>query len=215
MKKRFGLGFTLVEMLVVIAVILGLGAMLYPAISKVREAGRATACLSNLRQLHLAALNYANSNNGSMPPAVSSKVRNIDGSWTEIAGWVTWPSFIVASGVNGAYAQVNPNGGLCITRGAIYSYVKNKDIYLCPSFKALYPTYTRSYCMNTNASSASIMSAKPAALVLFGESTTCMAATSDGGFATNSIGRFHGGTRGHNVLNKGNVVYMDGHAEKW
>jgi len=47
MKKR---GFTLVEMLVVIAIIGVLVAMLLPAISKAREAARAATCKNNLRQ---------------------------------------------------------------------------------------------------------------------------------------------------------------------
>jgi prepilin-type N-terminal cleavage/methylation domain-containing protein/prepilin-type processing-associated H-X9-DG protein len=52
------LAFTLVELLIVIAIIGILVAILLPAISAVREAGRRTACMNNLRQLSLAVLNY-------------------------------------------------------------------------------------------------------------------------------------------------------------
>jgi prepilin-type N-terminal cleavage/methylation domain-containing protein/prepilin-type processing-associated H-X9-DG protein len=52
-------GFTLVELLVVIAMIGILVALLLPAILAAREASRRTTCASNLRQIVFAALQYA------------------------------------------------------------------------------------------------------------------------------------------------------------
>jgi prepilin-type N-terminal cleavage/methylation domain-containing protein len=60
--------FTLIELLVVIAVIAVLVAVLTPVFLAVREKGRQTACLSNLRHLHLAVSQYASDHDSLLPP---------------------------------------------------------------------------------------------------------------------------------------------------
>jgi prepilin-type N-terminal cleavage/methylation domain-containing protein len=60
-------GFTLIEVLVVVAIIALLAAILLPSLASAREAGRSSACLANMHQVFVACRMYADANRGASP----------------------------------------------------------------------------------------------------------------------------------------------------
>src|SRR5215218_2475263 len=86
-RGRGGGGFTLVELLVVIGVIAGLIAILLPALARAREAARTVACASNIRQIGIATLAYAQRSGGYLP--IPTADVNLTGGRPESAIWAT------------------------------------------------------------------------------------------------------------------------------
>ena len=64
-------GFSLIEMLVVIAIIAVLAAIAFPVFGRMRSSAQAATCTSNLRTLHQASMNYAADNGGLFPMAIN------------------------------------------------------------------------------------------------------------------------------------------------
>lgn len=64
---RFNRGFTLIELLVVIAIIGILAGILLPVLSRARESARKTQCMSNIKQIGMGLIMYANENNEAFP----------------------------------------------------------------------------------------------------------------------------------------------------
>lgn len=66
-SRRYRPGFTLVELLIVIGIIVVLISILLPAVHGARQQAKMVLCRNNLRQIGVAATNYAMSNNGAYP----------------------------------------------------------------------------------------------------------------------------------------------------
>src|SRR5690606_31964440 len=64
-------GFTLIEMLVVMAIIAILAAMLLPAVVQSKSRAHQIACVSNLKQVGVAYQNFVNDHDGRFPMDVS------------------------------------------------------------------------------------------------------------------------------------------------
>jgi prepilin-type N-terminal cleavage/methylation domain-containing protein len=183
MRKHKVNGFTLVELLVVIAVIALLMAILLPALTKAKEQGKRAVCLTHIKQLQLAWNMYCDANNEKVP------VGDVGYSWTFPSNyqggpqlsWHEWPHNLHPGVPPGCSPLTNwcSCGGSCspgtgptlsyqaaiiaedeiwwhaIEEGTLWKYIKDHRVYKCPvGEKGNRITYTMAHSMNTFPGSA-------------------------------------------------------------
>jgi prepilin-type N-terminal cleavage/methylation domain-containing protein len=80
-------GFTLIELLVVLAIIVILAALLLPALARAKEQARRVKCISNLKQVALAAKTYAMDHEGDFPWHTMPTEGGTYGTSTAASAW--------------------------------------------------------------------------------------------------------------------------------
>ncbi|HCO95461.1 MAG TPA: hypothetical protein DIU00_16180 [Phycisphaerales bacterium] len=123
-------GFTLIELLVVIAIIAILMAILVPTLNRAKEQGKRAVCLSNLKQMMLAWMMYADDNDDKVV-----RTRAVNDKTSPDQGWVGWQY------LDESKEQQFEN----IKRGRLFKYIKDVKAYRCPvasSYEGL-----RTYCV--------------------------------------------------------------------
>jgi prepilin-type N-terminal cleavage/methylation domain-containing protein len=121
-----GRGFSLVELLVVLAVAMMMTGLLLPAMSHLRENAHRVVCSSNLRQIGLGVAMYALNNDGELP-------------YSEPLHWENpEPQELMAA--NRGVAE-NPSDAHWDGLGLLfaYDYCKAAPVFYCPSHRGRHP----------------------------------------------------------------------------
>jgi prepilin-type N-terminal cleavage/methylation domain-containing protein/prepilin-type processing-associated H-X9-DG protein len=119
--SRNACGFTLIELLVVIAIIALLLAIFMPVARAARERAQRAVCLSNLRQLTFAWMQYADEHDGRLVAgnAFGMTIAN----HRKLEGWVG-RAFLYPR--DRSAMLLNPG------KGPLWPYLRDVDIYHCP-----------------------------------------------------------------------------------
>jgi prepilin-type N-terminal cleavage/methylation domain-containing protein/prepilin-type processing-associated H-X9-DG protein len=113
--KKCRRGFTLIELLVVIAIIAILAAILFPVFAKARGKARQSSCLSNLKQIGVAFLSYAQDYDECLPAMYHYMPADITTNplyWAQdvIAPYVKSDQLFICPDGQYKYANLRPPG---------------------------------------------------------------------------------------------------------
>lgn len=124
-------GFTIVELLVVVSIIILLLSILLPSMREAREAARIAKCTSQLHQMGVALLDYAADQQMQLPPgnATSWRGYGIDATWTSAGG--VWPMYQ-------SQGKGQPMGLAFLVMN---DYITDARLMYCPSWKHPYHQY--------------------------------------------------------------------------
>jgi prepilin-type N-terminal cleavage/methylation domain-containing protein/prepilin-type processing-associated H-X9-DG protein len=171
--------FTLIELLVVIAIIAILAAILFPVFAQAREKARGATCASNLKQIALAWLMYAQDYDETNPLTAAARMTN--GVRT---GQQYWQE-VVDPYIKGGVTFYSGGGNTDVTR--------RLSIYICPNYNTpspapsgyvgVYPLL--SYAPNIHATTAWWSPPQPKTLAMIAEpANLIMLAPNNGGTET-------------------------------
>ena len=127
-EARWRIAFTLVELLVVIAVIAILAAMLLPALKKGKMKAQGIICLNNMHQLTLAWIQYAHDSRDLIPYASGAGAGGVPDPAADVYAWVI--GTIDQSTLNPS----NWDPGVDIEKSPLWPYCgKSTAIWKCPA----------------------------------------------------------------------------------
>lgn len=112
--RRVTRAFTLVELMVVVAIIAILAALLLPVFVRAKDAAKRAKCLSNLKQIGYAFMLYIGDDDDRLPDRRDLKIS------LGYRPWTTWP-------------PSDPRGGWAAV--VLAPYVKSKEVWSCDSVK--------------------------------------------------------------------------------